>query len=411
EVQKVQQYIKVKAYDLARGEITIENNYSFVSLANFAGDWTLTADGVSIDSGRLDMSAVGPGKSARIRLPISDRIRNPGLEYFLNIRCRLRKKTLWADAGFVVAREQLAVGTGSGVPTGKGVSAGEGGTGSGVSWIKDGDGWRAEASGVIVRVDGKTGLVVSFSGHGKEYLVSPVRPNFWRAPLDNDIGWKTPVSMGAWKEAGAKARLDSCRVAGDQLVAEFTLPVNDAGLRLTYQLLPDGRCRIDMLLHLGEKSPELPRIGLQWAIPSNYGRIKWWGRGPQENYLDRKTAAFVGLYQSTVDEWVTPYVRPQENANRCDVRWIEFGSRDGSGLGVQADGRTLGVSAWPYSQADLETVTHNYQLPHREFITVNADGWQMGVGGDISWGLPVHDQYRLLAKGNYEYGIFLESLQ
>lgn len=98
-----------------------------------------------------------------------------------------------------------------------------------------------------------------------------------------------------------------------------------------------------------------------------------------------------------------------ENANPCDIRWVKFmlpGSNNA--LCVQPVDRLLGIGAWPYSEQDLETATHNYQLPHRDFITVNADGWQMGVGGDTSWGLPVHKQYRILAKGRYEYEIYLQ---
>jgi beta-galactosidase len=140
--------------------------------------------------------------------------------------------------------------------------------------------------------------------------------------------------------------------------------------------------------------------------------VQWYGRGPQENYLDRKTGALVGIYRSAVGDWITPYVRPQENGNRTDIRWAEFTNADKKGLlQVSSDNRLLAISAWPYSEQDLETATHNDQLPHRDFITVNVDGWQMGVGGDISWGLPVHNEYRLLAKGRYEYAFYLNEVK
>jgi beta-galactosidase len=252
------------------------------------------------------------------------------------------------------------------------------------------------------------------TGGGREYLVSPLRPNFWRAPLDNDMGWKTPEKMGAWKEAGEKAELQKLEPRRDgaetRLTGNFHLPVEATGMQITYALYPDGSLQVSLQLELGKASPELPRIGFQFAVPSAFDHIQWYGRGPQENYWDRKTGAPVGIYSSDVDSWITPYVRPQENANRTDIRWASLTGTDGRGLHILAGQRLLGISAWPYSENDLETATHYFQLPHRDFITVNIDGWQMGVGGDISWGLPVHDKYRMLTKGTYRYSFYLKPM-
>jgi beta-galactosidase len=154
----------------------------------------------------------------------------------------------------------------------------------------------------------------------------------------------------------------------------------------------------------------LPRVGLQFAIPRAMNCIRWFGRGPHENYLDRKSGAAIGIHRSTVNEWITPYVRPQENANRSDIRWIEFSDDDGIGLQIKAEGAPIGVSAWPYSAADLSKSTHDYQLPQRDFITLNVDGAQMGVGGDNSWGLPVLRQYRLKAGQSQRFAITFRSV-
>jgi beta-galactosidase len=133
-------------------------------------------------------------------------------------------------------------------------------------------------------------------------------------------------------------------------------------------------------------------------------QVAWFGRGPHENYWDRKSSAPIGRYQSTVNEWITPYVRPQENANRCDVRWFSLTDKAGAGLrfaaGVSAP---LSFGAWPYSMEDLAKATHDFALPRRDFITVNLDHRQMGVGGDNSWGLPVNDPYRIWPDKIYEW--------
>jgi beta-galactosidase len=124
--------------------------------------------------------------------------------------------------------------------------------------------------------------------------------------------------------------------------------------------------------------------------------IEWYGRGPHENYFDRKTAAAVGIYQSTINEWITPYVRPQENGNRCDVRWIAFGDRNKNRFEFATNSNhLLSVSAWPYNQETLEKASHDFELEIGKNLVVNIDYKQMGVGGDDSWGAQTHPQYTI----------------
>jgi beta-galactosidase len=420
EAKKVQQYIKVVADQLADGRIRVLNNYSFISLDGFDVQWQLEENGAVIRQGKLKALDIEPGGSAVMAVPWGNLNWKAGSEYFLTITFSLRKSTLWADSGYVVAKEQLPVllpienKIASTIDRNTSTSFGEGSS-EGVEWSRSGGDWIATAGGARLLVDGNTGLIRSYSVAGKEYLASSVRPNFWRAPLDNDIGWKTPVNMAPWKDAGSRAGMQKLEAVstsdGYRLEASFHLPVEAVELYITYCLLRDGRVHVDFRLELGKTAPELPRIGLQFAIPAGFDQVRWYGRGPWENYLDRKTSAMVGIYQSTVRDWITPYVRPQENGNHTDTRWVAFTDKAGTGLQVSADKNFFGVSAWPYSEQDLETATHNEQLPVRDFITVNIDGWQMGVGGDISWGLPVHNEYRLLAKGRYEYAFYINSVK
>jgi beta-galactosidase len=140
---------------------------------------------------------------------------------------------------------------------------------------------------------------------------------------------------------------------------------------------------------------------MQMAMPGEFNTVRWYGRGPHESYWDRKTSAAVGLYSGSVEELIHPYIRPQENANRSDVRWVAFTNSDGIGL-LAVGMPLLNFSAWPYAMQDLEEATHNYQLPRRDSVTVNLDYQQMGVGGDNSWGARTHRQYTLPAK-SYGY--------
>lgn len=380
EAQKVQQYVRVRM--TPGGRVRIYNRYTFTNLDSFSADWTLLADGAPVDSGSWGRLSVAAGDSIEVAAPVSP---SSG-ERFLDVAFHLRAATRWADSGFVVAREQLAL------PSDVGGARGV----RGVRWRHD-DNWSATAGDAVATVDGRTGLLRSLRFHGREYLAGPLTPHFWRAPTDNDLGWKVPELMGAWRLPGFSA--DAVTPGRRSLRSAFTLP--GSTLSLTYTMQTDGRLRVDFKLVLGPDAPEPPRIGLTCALPDSLSHIRWYGRGPWENYWDRKTASFLGIYSSDIAGFTTPYVRPQENANRTDTRWVTFG-------GLRISGGPFGFSAWPYTENDLQTYTHNDRLPRRPFITVNIDGWQMGVGGDTSWGLPVHDQYRMRRKGVYAYRIYLD---
>ena len=149
----------------------------------------------------------------------------------------------------------------------------------------------------------------------------------------------------------------------------------------------------------GKELPNIPRIGMQFKMPKAFDNMKWYGRGPHENYWDRKTGAAVGVYSEKVSEPAHEYVRPQENGNKTDVRWMTLTNDVGKGLKFSGL-PLLSVSAWPYAMEDIKKAMHPFELPERDFITVNVDYKQMGVGGDNSWGARTHAEYLLPAKEN-----------
>ena len=136
---------------------------------------------------------------------------------------------------------------------------------------------------------------------------------------------------------------------------------------------------------------------MQMAMPGAFNTITWYGRGPHETYWDRKSGAAVGVYSCSIEEQIHGYVRPQENANKTDVRWVALTNAEGAGL-MAVGMPLLNASAWPYTMEDLEETTHDYLLPRRDIVTVNLDYQQMGVGGDTSWGALTHPEYTLPAK-------------
>ncbi len=403
EARKVFQYIKVASDDPASGWVRIRNKYFFIDLSRFEGEWKLEENGKQVATGKLATLKIKPGEEQAVKIPWGKPVWNPDSEYFLTVSFRLNEDTSWAKAGFLVAWDQIEIPVARSeqkiLPAGK------------VKFSREGKDWVASANGTSIRVDGARGALTSLNFSGHEVLSAPLLPNFWRALTDNDIGWKVGSSMGTWKNVAHNAEVQSIETAeestGFRITANLRLPVISTNVAVSYLLRGDGSVGVALRLELEKSTPELPRIGVQFAVPANWNQVRWYGRGPQETYWDRKTGAAVGLYKTSVPDWITHYVRPQENANRTDVRWMQLTDTAGMGVEIRSSGRWFGASAWPYSMEDLENATHDYQLPTRSFITVNVDGWQMGVGGDTSWGLPVHPEYRILKKGEYDFSFDL----
>jgi beta-galactosidase len=408
EMKKVYQYIKVEPVDVAHGGVRIRNKYAFITLDFVDINWELTANGKVIQQGTLPKLSIGPGQTQDVNVPITEpTIKPAGTEYYLKVNFALSQDTLWAKAGHVVAWDQLQV-----------------------PWAvepippEDPNGMnsltRSETSsqhivtGTNFQVAiGKTsGLLESFVYQGTQLIASNLVPNFWRAPTDNDLGNGMPSEHGAWKTAGQTRTVDSITVsqplsAKVVISVDFTLPsaVNNSDYDIVYTIYGNGDVHIQASINptlTPNPLDKLPRFGTQLAMPGQFNRIQWYGRGPWETYWDRKTSGDVGLYSMDVKKFIFDYLRPQENANRTDVRWMKVTDPNGFGLQFKGDGLLM-TSAWPYLMSDLENVRHPSDMTPRNIITVNVDYKQMGVGGDNSWGAEIHNEYMLPVQ-LYSYG-------
>ncbi len=272
-----------------------------------------------------------------------------------------------------------------------------------------------------VRVSPTTGLLDSYAVDGRQFFVAPMQWNFWRALTDNDKGWSVEKKLHAWKSAGSQLRVESLAHKIDKegyVIVDASLQIDaiNCGLSVRQTIQQDGNVLSTytfkpktLVGKAGGLLPNLPRLGVQFAIPNEFAKVAWYGRGPHENYQDRYTSASFARYTSTVKDWVTNYVRPQENGNRCGVRWLSLTNDNGQGLKFSGTrSKPLSVSAWPYSQVDLDSTEHDYDLPNRDYLTVNVDYLQMGVGGDNSWGLPVNTPYQIPAEREYNWTVLLE---
>lgn len=414
EVKKVYQRIRFDAVNLKKGVIRIRNTYDFRTLDFARIDWTVKVDGKVVHEGSLPALSLAPNQSEDVRLDYDRPEVAPGVEAWLRLTATLKENTIWADAGHVVAWEQFQLPVknrkADATPTAEP---------SPLTLTRNSGDVIVEGSGFTVSFDGKSGALTSLRHNGLELVSEPLTPNFWRVPTDNDIenNWDrtstiptggVPVRLAVWRDAGknravGKVEAVQTHPATVRISAESTLVDDGAVFRTTYTVHGDGQIEVGVAYDPSKDLPELPRLGLQLAIPRELKMMTWYGRGPHESYDDRKTAAAVGVYSGSVDDLCYAYMRPQENGNRTDVRWAAWTNEEDVGL-MAIGAPLLNVSAWPYTMQDLEDATHINQLPTRDSITVNLDYRQMGIGGDDgwSWRAQPHPEYKLQSQ-RYAY--------
>ena len=249
---------------------------------------------------------------------------------------------------------------------------------------------------------------------GIEQAVSPelsVRTEFDLALNDNDRGNGMGTRLSIWRTAGQNRRVQSVtaeQVAGSvvKITVEARLAAGDSRQGNIYTVYGNGEILVNCSVDAAEGLPNMPRFGMQMEIPKEFENVRWYGRGPHENYWDRKTGAGLGIYSGTVDQLIHNYVRPQENGNRSDVRWAAFLNEEGMGLLITGV-PSFDFSLWPWEMESLEETRHGkkrhlFELERSRSLTLNIDYKQMGVGGDTSWGARTHREYRLEEK-SYSY--------
>jgi beta-galactosidase len=398
EVKKVYQRIHVTPADLSARLVFIENEYDFRSLDFVDGAWELRCDDRVIQQGKLPKLTLGPRQTQKIEIPFDKPSVQPGAEYWLKVAFTLADDAPWAAKGHVVAWDQIQVPVD--VPPATVVAVDRM---TQASLRDQGNTYTVSGGDFVVTIGKASGAIESLKFKGAELVAGPLVPNFWRPPIDNDNGNQMPRRLGAWKNAGPERTVES--IAAEQvspqlvrITAQAKLPVGDGTkYRTVYDVYGSGDIVVEASMEPAGRPPELPRFGMQMALPGAYSTMTWLGRGPHENYWDRNSGAAVGLYSGSVEELLHVYTRPQESSNRTDVRWLTLTDNNGAGL-LAVGMPLLSVSAWPYSMADLEKATHIHNLPRRDFVTLNLDYRQMGVGGDDSWGARPHPEYTLPAR-------------
>ncbi len=398
EVKKVYQPVKFKAIPLSADLVEIRNDWDYLDLGKYSVRWSLEADGKTIEGGVLKDLGIPPHAKRTVSIPFTRFDPQPGVEYFLNFAVTTTADEPLRARGHLVASEQIPLPVTKPVPAGR-----KTGIPPVVLSESDSD---ATVDGrdfeVVFRK--KDGALSSCRYSGKELLAGDLAPNFWRPPTDNDFGSRTDVTSASWRHAGLHRVLSTFSAkhispSVVRIATAYNLPDVRSALEITYTVMGSADITVDYRFHAGAPDlPEIPRIGMSMMLRPELGKLTYYGRGPHENYSDRRTSAYVGVYESTVDEQYFPYISPQENGNKTDVRWMAF--RDTSGQGVVIVGEPLlSMSALRYTVEDLTQekrgTKHTVDLVKRPFTTVNIDLKQAGVGGDDSWGSRPHTPYAI----------------
>lgn len=410
EVKKVYAEMKVIEKDLEKKEFTVKNKHLFTDLSEFDLKWTVTANGKEIESGIIDNLSVPPLSSKDITVPFSsDNL--PNAECIITFSFLCKNKERYCEKGYEQSFDQIILK--------KMPEALPDNSKGKLQCVQIGTTATVQGENFTVKVtDGK---IVSLRFDGKEYLKTPLKPNYFRALIDNDFSLTNFVPFliplhpyYTWRTAtdtaqGTITAIDE-GANGEIIIYVDWAVFSFSGVKSKYTIYPDGKIEVN---HEGTpKAFTLLRFGTQMGLIPELNYVKWYGRGPQETYIDRKTGGKIAIHEMSVDDLEHHYMRPQENGNRVDVRYVEITDKDGNGLKFTALYNTpLAFSAWHYTQNELEKATHIHELKHKDITTFNFDLTQLGVGGDMPGDAHVREPYILHPNKKYAYSFTIESIK
>ena len=463
EVKYAHQNVGFELVDAETGRFRVTNRFYFTNLDAYDLTYEVRANERVLRRGKMPV-AIAPQASTEITVPLGTLQPTPGVEYFVNFSVTTTEEEPLIPVGHVIAADQFRL------PIEGGPIDRPNTRGPELAINEEGDRLTVNSSKLSFVFDKKAGVVSSYVVDGVTYLDGfGLRPNFWRAPNDNDYGNGMPKRLQIWKTSSRDFQVTeaTAKREGDQVVARisYLLPAGNLYL-MTYTIYPSGQ--IDVAARFTstdmkateievseatrtatfspgrEKAREeasklnVPRIGVRFRLPASMDQVRYWGRGPGENYWDRKAASFVGLYETTAEAMYTPYVRPQENGHRTDVRWLELTDDRGRGLRIVGDSliefnalRNAIEDFDDEEQAHLPRQWSNFtpeqvanhdeeaaknvlrrqhhinDITPRDFVEVCLDLHQQGVGGYDSWGARPEPFVTLPANREYRWGFSL----
>ncbi|WP_088052679.1 glycoside hydrolase family 2 TIM barrel-domain containing protein [Virgibacillus dakarensis] len=387
--------------------VTIRNNNLFTNTDMYNFEYVLYLEGEELYRNDLEID-VKPQSEGYVELEWPAGIFNDSGEFCIEILCQLKQGTQWAEAGYEVAFGQYIFKLGenaANVTLSKGnLRVVHGDVNIGVHGN--------DFTALFSRQDG---TLTSLQYGGKEMIGSPPFPLFWRATTDNDKGYTQNFYSGCWLTASMTRRCEGIETVEetDNVRVRFTYKLSiseEVQVETCYSVYPDGTIKVNTVYNGARNLPQMPTFAVCFKTSADYNRLEWYAMGPEENYADRASGARLGKFRNTVTDNVADYVVPQESGNRTGVRWVRLTNSNGKGIRISATAEPVECSFSPYTAFELENAQHHYELPDVHYTVVTVAGKQMGVGGDDSWGAPVHDEYLIQADEDMEFEFMIEPI-
>lgn len=402
EVKKVYSRIEVSAANLNGGTFKIKNKYSFKNLSDFDIGYTLCEDGTELFKKDFLYFELAPLSEREIKIDLPKIKYRSDKTYTINFYFKEKRAKVWCESGYTNTFSQFVLKKALYKPLN--ITSGN------VEIETDDSDIKLCGNGFKAVVSKKSGAIKSLDYGFGEILRCELKPSYWRACTDNDLGYanfkpkfENILAHSAKRfikadEKRSVADISFKKENGTAVIKVLEKVPYCRNIVTEYRFFGDGEISVHHGLSL---KYEAPKIGFTTEIAENFSNFKWFGRGPHENYCDRKTGAPLGLYSENIEKLSHNYMRPQENGNRCDLTFLEVTNEFKRGFKIGA--QNFSFSAWPYSKKELLFAKHIYELKKNGFITLNIDLMQCGVGGDFPGVGSVHEPYRILKGKTYTF--------
>ncbi len=416
EVKKCYQPIECRPKDLQAGLVTFVNYHLFKDSSYLDVVYRVETDGKLVGQGKLDIQ-IGPTSEADYILPpaIMDHFGSQGDTYLI-ISYLYKEDTCFAQAGFESGFSEIML---PGLVTLKdadyeGLTSIPEPSSKYPYIIVEDEEANIKVSGetFVLSLDKSSGFISSYMVDGEAFIREELKPNFFRAITDNDLGNSLYERASIWKDKGDNLKLSDIeyRAIDENEISKVEIGTihmigenTSAYVETTYKIDYYGKVDVTMHLVLSEDLPELPAYGYEFILDKSFDRLKWYGRGPHASYADRKKSTPIGLYQGLVkDQWFN-YIRPQECGNKTDVKFLEMTTESGEkSLIIKAKDK-FEANAQGFRPQEIITYFHQHHMPEPTKTCLRINGYQMGVGGDDSWGALTHRPYTIDTNRNYKY--------
>lgn len=390
ECKYIFQPFNFKDADINNGKVLATNHFNFTDLSDYEVHWALSENGKQLQSGFLENTNLKASSSGTINIPFKKMRFKDDSEYWIKISVHEKISRLWAEKGFEIAKDQILlkprIFNDDYVSRSKSI----------ISTKEIDDAIIVEGKKFSAKISKLSGELTSILSEGVEQIMSPLKPNFHRPPVDNDVkGASSKMfknSQAYWLNLNSRLVTNSVEATSNknneiEVVVKKSFK-NEIKLEIYYTFLSDGRVIVKMDMDANKTLPGLIRYGMTMGVPDSYKITKYYGKGPWENYIDRKRGAEIDEFKFNTDDLFYNYIMPQENANRSDVRWLNLAAKTkGRRLNIEGTPE-FGFSIWPYSADNIANAKHTFDLKKQGFYTLNLDLVQMSVGGTLSETLP-----------------------